>query len=634
MAHIALYRKWRPRTFDDVVDQQHIVKTLKHMVYTETIAHAYLFCGTRGTGKTTLAKILANAINCLNPHAGNPCGECEICRSVQDGSLMDIMEIDAASNNSVDNIRRITDEVLFLPTLTKYKVYIIDEVHMLSSGAFNALLKTLEEPPAHAVFILATTEAHRIPATITSRCQRFDFRRISQTAMVERLREIAVTEGIDIDDSALLEIARQSDGALRDAISLIDQCHTGIDGHIDRQAVRNLIGVVDLSFIGNLVAAVQNVNTEGILQQIETVVREGKDTMRFTADIIQYYRDLMVCKVSQQPEHLVDGTSTELKQMISLAKIYEQKEIVAIIKQLSKLLSDLRWVSNPRILLEVNLLSLAGTIRGKASVQSTEPMLMAEPTQGGVVQKTQRMPSAAQSPDQPQKASVVEQTTQPQKTPVAEQMPQPQKTPVAEQMPQPQKASIAEQTLQPQKPLFPQTREHTATETHAASQQTLTPQDSQVQQPQVMSAQKDLDRNTPPTPEANRSSQPLVGYDEPVDGHSPLWINTLEILKNNDTFIYCFAVAALVSGTGKEITLRFNSAAQQNYSILTEQRGNRPLKEALRRANNGHAVAVQIVAKDVPNQQNSEKGAPGTEWQAELQANLAAIGLEIEREDT
>ena len=312
-----------------------------------------------------------------------------------------------------------------------------------------------------------------------------------------------------ISTTALFGNSAQSGGALRDAISLIDQCHTGIDGHIDRQAVRNLIGVVDLSFIGNLVAAVQNVNTEGILQQIETVVREGKDTMRFTADIIQYYRDLMVCKVSQQPEHLVDGTSTELKQMISLAKIYEQKEIVAIIKQLSKLLSDLRWVSNPRILLEVNLLSLAGTIRGKASVQSTEPMLMAEPTQGGVVQKTQRMPSAAQSPDQPQKASVVEQTAQPQKTLLQNRCFATTKGQLLQNRCRNHKDNLLREQMRTTKGIHCGADAATTEALNSADanirrlKPDLSPADinscrtSKAQQPQVMS-QKDLDRNTPP----------------------------------------------------------------------------------------------------------------------------------------
>jgi len=224
MAYQALYRKWSPLTFDDVIGQSHITQTLVNEIVHNRIAHAYLFCGTRGTGKTSTAKIFSRAINCLNNHNGNPCNECEICKGILDGSNMDVVEIDAASNNGVDNIREIRDEVAYAPSKSKYKVYIIDEVHMLSSGAFNALLKTLEEPPSHVIFILATTESHKIPATILSRCQRFDFKRISTDDVVNRLKQIIQKDHINIDDKGLRLIARVSDGSMRDALSILDQC--------------------------------------------------------------------------------------------------------------------------------------------------------------------------------------------------------------------------------------------------------------------------------------------------------------------------------------------------------------------------------------------------------------------------
>ena len=276
---------------------------------------------------------------------------------------MDVVEIDAASNNSVDNIRRITDEVVFLPAITKYKVYIIDEVHMLSMGAFNALLKTLEEPPAHVVFMLATTEVHRIPATITSRCQRFDFRRISLNAITERLRKVATEEDIDVDQGALHEMAVQSDGALRDALSLLDQSQMAITGTITRTSVRELIGVVDTGFIGRLAGSLAEADAAAVLQAVDTVVMEGKDIVRFTADLAGYYRNLMICKSCSEPGNLLLATPEEISQMQTLAARYEQPEIVAIIKALSKLLADLKWITNPRTLLEVTLLSLAGTRR-------------------------------------------------------------------------------------------------------------------------------------------------------------------------------------------------------------------------------------------------------------------------------
>jgi DNA polymerase-3 subunit gamma/tau len=224
MSYTALYREWRPLVFEDVVEQEHIVKTLKYSVTAGRIAHAYLFCGTRGTGKTTMAHILSRAINCLNPQNGDPCNECEVCKGILEGSILDVLEIDAASNNSVDNVREIRDEVIYAPSTARYKVYIIDEVHMLSTGAFNALLKTLEEPPSHVVFILATTEPHKLPATILSRCQRFDFRKISVEGIVQRLDKVAHANGITFEKEALRLISRLADGALRDALSIMDQC--------------------------------------------------------------------------------------------------------------------------------------------------------------------------------------------------------------------------------------------------------------------------------------------------------------------------------------------------------------------------------------------------------------------------
>ena len=241
MSYLALYREWRPKTFDEVVEQKQAVYALRQSVINRQIGHAYLFSGTRGTGKTTLAKIFSRAINCLSPQEGNPCNECELCRAILAGSLMDVIEMDAASNNSVDNIRRICDEVVFMPSQAKYKVYIIDEVHMLSTGAFNALLKTLEEPPAHAVFILATTEPHRLPATILSRCQRYEFRRIPQEGIAARLSEIALSDHISIAKPALDAIAVFADGAMRDAISLLDQAKSSIAGTIEREDRKSVV---------------------------------------------------------------------------------------------------------------------------------------------------------------------------------------------------------------------------------------------------------------------------------------------------------------------------------------------------------------------------------------------------------
>jgi len=358
MSYLALYRKWRPSVFEDVVEQEHVVKTLKYSVSSGHIAHAYLFCGTRGTGKTTMAHILSRAINCLNPQDGNPCNECEICRGIISGSILDVLEIDAASNNSVDNIREIRDEVVYAPSRAKYKVYIIDEVHMLSTGAFNALLKTLEEPPGHVVFILATTEPHKLPATILSRCQRFDFRRISIDSIVKRLNVIATANDVTIDNDALKLIARKSDGALRDAISILDQCMSSGSKNISYDDVLSLIGIVNESFMSDFVQAIKEHNTGKILQLIDKLVMDGKDIGQFTSDLILYYRNLLMCKVSDDPSGIIDASKETIRQMKTLCNDMDRDEIIYIIKELSQLESDFKWALHPRVLLEVSLVRI------------------------------------------------------------------------------------------------------------------------------------------------------------------------------------------------------------------------------------------------------------------------------------
>ncbi|HHW47958.1 MAG TPA: DNA polymerase III subunit gamma/tau [Clostridiaceae bacterium] len=358
MSYLALYRKWRPLVFEDVVEQEHVVKTLKHSVSSGHIAHAYLFCGTRGTGKTTMAHILSRAINCLNPQDGNPCNECEICTGIISGSILDVLEIDAASNNSVDNIREIRDEVVYAPSQAKYKVYIIDEVHMLSTGAFNALLKTLEEPPPHVVFILATTEPHKLPATILSRCQRFDFRRISIDSIIKRLEVIAAANGVTVDSNALRLIARKSDGALRDAISLLDQCMSSGSKKISYDEVLSLIGIVNETFMTGIVQAIKERNTREILRLIDRLVMEGKDIPQFTSDLVLYYRNLLMCKVTDDPSYIIDASKEAIRQMKALSDDMDREEIIYMIKELSQLESDFKWAVHPRVQLEITLVRI------------------------------------------------------------------------------------------------------------------------------------------------------------------------------------------------------------------------------------------------------------------------------------
>ena len=361
MAQLALYREWRPQTFDDVVSQQHVVFPLRQAVISGDVGHAYLFSGTRGTGKTSLAKIFAKAVNCLQPENGNPCNVCDICQSMDSGSLLDVQEVDAASNNSVDNIRRITDEVLFTPVAAKYKVYIIDEVHMLSSGAFNALLKTLEEPPAHVIFILATTEPHRIPATIISRCQGYEFRRIPRNDIVGRLATIANEHRIDIADDALGTFADLADGALRDAISLLDQMRTGEDGPISREHVLATVGLVQDAFLIDMADALLARDLDHIFRGVAELMQSGRDLARFVTEMAQHMRNLLVCRVSKAPENLIHTDEASLDQMKELAGQTSEKILLHWISGLSLLLGELRFATNERTVLEINLLRLAET---------------------------------------------------------------------------------------------------------------------------------------------------------------------------------------------------------------------------------------------------------------------------------
>lgn len=358
MSYIALYREWRPSVFEDVVEQEYVVKTLRYSVSTGRIAHAYLFCGTRGTGKTTMAHIMSRAINCLNPNNGDPCNKCEVCREILSGSSMDVLEIDAASNNSVDNVREIRDEVIYAPSRAKYKVYIIDEVHMLSTGAFNALLKTLEEPPAHVVFILATTEPHKLPATILSRCQRFDFRRISVDSIVKRLEKIAEANSVKIDPDAASLIAKLSDGALRDAISLLDQCISLGNMHIAYEDVLSVVGIVNDTFLSEMAEDILARNTNGLLEKVNRLVMDGRDIPHFISDLVHYCRNLLICKAVANPGEIVDVPRDILDIMKIQSKDISQDEITGMIKELSALEAGLKWASNPRVMLEVTLLKL------------------------------------------------------------------------------------------------------------------------------------------------------------------------------------------------------------------------------------------------------------------------------------
>lgn len=370
MSYTALYRKWRPLVFEEVVEQDHVVKTIKNTVKSDRIGHAYLFCGTRGTGKTTMAKIFARAINCLNPKDGDPCNECEICKGILSDSILDVVEIDAASNNSVDNIREIRDEVVYAPSQAKYKVYIIDEVHMLSAGAFNALLKTLEEPPAHVVFILATTDPHKLPATILSRCQRFDFKKITPGSIAQRILLVAEASEIQIENDAALLIAKLADGAMRDALSVLDQCIAVGNKNITHQNVLDIIGIVSDDFISEIVDDINNKSIEGLVSGVEKLSSNGRDILRFASDLVMYFRNLLVCKLSKNPEDILDVSKQYVEKMMLQSEAFSKERIIGIIKELSSFEPQLKYALNQRVFLEVMLISISVGSYGQSTDNS------------------------------------------------------------------------------------------------------------------------------------------------------------------------------------------------------------------------------------------------------------------------
>lgn len=359
MSYTALYRKWRPSGFDDVKGQDHIVQTLKNQITSERIGHAYLFCGTRGTGKTSIAKIFARAVNCEHPVDGSPCNECNNCKNIVSGSSMNVVEIDAASNNGVENIREIREQVQYPPTEGRYRVYIIDEVHMLSTGAFNALLKTLEEPPSYVIFILATTEVHKIPITVLSRCQRYDFKRITIDTITARLKELADAEQIQVEDKALRYIAKAADGSMRDALSLLDQCvafHYG--SLLTYDNVLEVLGAVDSGVFSELLRAVIGKETAVCIKKLEEMVIQGRELGQFVTDFIWYLRNLLVLKTADDPEEMLDMSEDNLNLLREEAGMIDGETLMRYIRIFSELSNQLRYASQKRVLIEVALIKL------------------------------------------------------------------------------------------------------------------------------------------------------------------------------------------------------------------------------------------------------------------------------------
>ncbi|GAA6490664.1 hypothetical protein K280104A7_02280 [Candidatus Bariatricus faecipullorum] len=412
MSYTALYRKFRPAEFEDVKGQEHIVTTLKNQIKAGRIGHAYLFCGTRGTGKTTVAKIFAKAVNCEHPVDGSPCGECAMCKSIAAGTSMNVIEIDAASNNGVDNIREIREEVSYRPTEGRYKVYIIDEVHMLSSGAYNALLKTLEEPPEYVIFILATTEVQKIPVTILSRCQRYDFHRITIDTITARLEELMKQEQVDTEERALRYIARAADGSMRDALSLLDQCIAFYLGQkLTYDRVLDVLGAVDAEVFSRLLREILDQNVGQVLRSVEELVMQGRELTQLTADFTWYLRNLLLVQTSDNMEDVLDMSTENLARLKEEAQMTEPEILLRYIRIFSELNSRLRFSTQKRVLLEVTLIKLCrpqmetekDTLldRIRALEKKVEEGSFSQPVQERVVYVNGDAPEPAPKPELP-----------------------------------------------------------------------------------------------------------------------------------------------------------------------------------------------------------------------------------------
>lgn len=430
-----LYRKWRPAVFTDVSGQEHITSTLQNEVSSGRLNHAYLFTGSRGTGKTTCAKILAKAVNCLNPQNGNPCGECEICKGIDDGSILDIVEMDAASNRKIDDIRQIIDEVQFKPTKCKYRVYIVDEVHMLTTEAFNALLKTLEEPPEHVIFILATTEVHKLPQTIRSRCQRFDFHRIPPKAIADRVEYVVSQENAEITESAALMLASVADGALRDALSLLDSC-LAVSSHIDEEVVRNAAGLVSKTYLFELATAIINKNPTKSLEIIDRLYSESKNMARLCDELVEHFRALMLIKTIKNPRDILIMSDDEFEQAVTQSDYLSLADIVFYMDVLSRAYQRMGRGTGDRTELEMALVKLSATeLDGTVEALTARVTALEKAVKRGITVNYAQPAQQSVQAEAAQSASVPNTQTEVEE-PFAKPEPEHKKAPVAKPAPE------------------------------------------------------------------------------------------------------------------------------------------------------------------------------------------------------
>ncbi|MBQ5762366.1 MAG: DNA polymerase III subunit gamma/tau [Clostridia bacterium] len=449
MAYMALYRAWRPTTFDEVVEQDLVITILKNAVIQNRIAHAYLFCGTRGTGKTTMAKIFSRAINCLNPRNGNPCNECDVCKGILNGSILDVTEIDAASNNGVDNIRDIIEETAYATSVAKYKVYIIDEVHMLSTGAFNALLKTLEEPPEGVVFILATTEPQKLPSTIISRCQRYDFKRISHEGIISRLRTICDAQAVQYEDAALGFIAQKADGALRDAISMLDQTMSST-GTVTLNAARQMTGSVNKEVIDKFAEYILKSDTAGVISVIDTMFTDGRDPATFIVELMNVFRNIAITLVTRDTSKLIYEDEAGFAKLKEFARMTTGREVTMIIMELSRLENNLKWASSRRIVFEAGMIALCDRRYSSDANDLTQRITYLEDKLDEITKKLSALKrSFVSSPAEPSNPPMPPLPPEPTEAPMPPLPPEPAEAPMPPVPPMPA------DTPKPQKPQTP-----------------------------------------------------------------------------------------------------------------------------------------------------------------------------------
>lgn len=640
--HQALYRQWRPMTFHEVCGQDAITSTLKQAVINQDISHAYLFAGTRGTGKTSLAKIFSRAINCLQPEAGEPCNQCSVCQAILQEQTLDVTEMDAASNNSVDNIRRLIDEVPFLPSLTKYKVYIIDEVHMLSTSAFNALLKTLEEPPQHVVFILATTEINKIPATILSRCQRFNFRRLDNQSILAHLTQIAQSLNIQPEPACLQLITRLADGSMRDAISLLDQAKTAIQAdHILRlSALERLLGKTDSAFVLNCLQALMQNQAVELTRLIESLAQSGLDYGRFLTDLAYDFRQLLLIKLSPAvtAADFPDLNADDFQALKVMSTNLTLSSCLRRIQALNTLINNLHYSFQPRLTLEIGLLSLLDEQKIKqepARSADTSSAPMPTPTSTPVPLTELKSKVAAEESSVEAEANCKQ---QPELQPTAQQVQQPAPQQVTQPKPQQTPQPEPEQQIKQPPVLQPEPK--------PTEQQ---PEQQPLRAPQPTATDTDAQLDTQPLPVRAEKAADLPVAAPPVDGSGPdpdldlneLSEKLLEALKDaKQAALSLILTYRPLKLQGRKILIPFNDREQNFEQIAGSASAQAALNQALKKVL-GATTPYTIEVLGPPKATATTATANGNDaaaplWLQKLQeyAQAEQLTFQVEEEQT